>query len=94
MSDEEGSERYAQGAMTSQSLWSWYDRHFVGINTTKCVELNGEDLSCYSKKLESVSLRKRPYDRWLTNNAYLSAIIVTKHLSEFYLQDGGKNQVA
>ena len=28
----------------------------------QCVELNGEDLSCYSNKTESVSLRKCPYD--------------------------------
>jgi len=36
---------------------------FCGYNTTKCVELNGEDLSCYLNKNESVSLRKCPYDR-------------------------------
>jgi len=31
-------------------------------NTTSCVELKGEDLSCYSNKIESVSFRKCPYD--------------------------------
>ena len=31
---------------------------FCGYNTTLCVELKGEDLSCYSNKIESVSLRK------------------------------------
>jgi len=40
-------------------------------------ELNGEDLSCYSIKIESVSLRRCPYDHWLTNKAHLSAITVT-----------------
>jgi len=40
------------------------------------VELNGEDLSCYSNKTEPVSLRKCPYDHWLTNKAYLSDITV------------------
>ena len=40
-------------------------------------ELNGEDSSCSSNKIESVCLRKCPYDHWLTNKAYLSAIAVT-----------------
>jgi len=53
-----------------------------------------EDLSFYSNKIVSVSLTKCPYDHRLANKAYLSAITVTKHLSEFYLQDGGKNQLA
>jgi len=35
---------------------------FRGYNTTQCVELNGEDLSCYSNTTESVSLRKSPCD--------------------------------
>jgi len=29
---------------------------FCGYNTIECVELNGEDLSCYSNNIESVSL--------------------------------------
>ena len=33
---------------------------FCGYNTISCVELNGEDLSCYSNKIESVSLSKCP----------------------------------
>ena len=41
------------------------------------------DLSCYSNKIESVSFRKCPYDHWHNNKMYLSAITVTKHLSEF-----------
>ena len=47
---------YTQGEVTSQSLWSPYD------HTTSCVELKGEYLSCYSNKIESVGLRKCPYD--------------------------------
>jgi len=39
-----------------------YDRHFCRYDTIRCVELNGEDLSCHSRKTESVSLRKCPYD--------------------------------
>ena len=35
---------YTEGEVTSQSLWSRYDRHFVGI-TRHDAELNGEDLS-------------------------------------------------
>jgi len=50
---------------------------FCVYNTTYCVELNGESLSCYSNKIEWVSLRKCPYDHWLTKKAYLSAITVT-----------------
>jgi len=63
---------------------------FCGYNTTSCVELNGEYLSCYSNEIESVSLGKCPYDRRLTNKRYHN----DKHFSEFYLQDGGKNQLA
>ena len=33
---------------------------FCGYNTTSCVELNGEYLSCYSNKIESFSSRKCP----------------------------------
>ena len=35
---------------------------FCGYNTTQCVEFSGKDLSCYSNEIESVSLRKCPYD--------------------------------
>jgi len=55
---------------------------------------NGEDLSCYSNKIESVSLRKCPHDHLLTNKVHLSAITVTNIYQSFYLQDGGKNQLA
>ena len=35
------------------------------------------------------------YDHWLNNQAYLSAITVTNiSIKSFYLQDGGKNQLA
>ena len=33
---------------------------FRGYNTIYCVELNGEYLSCYSDKIESLSLRRWP----------------------------------
>jgi len=55
---------------------------------------NGEDLSFYSNKIEPVGLRKCPYDRWLTNKAYLSGVTVTNISQSFYLQDGDKNQLA
>ena len=54
-----------------------------GYNAARCGELKGGDLSCYSDKTESVSLRICPYDRWLTNNAHLSAITVT-NISESF----------
>ena len=45
----------------------------------------------------TVSLRKCPHDHWVTNlptKAYLSAITLTHISQSFYLQDGGKNQLA
>ena len=56
---------------------------FCGYDTTQCVELNGEDLSCYSNKTQSVSLRKCPYVHWVTNKACSSAITVTNILKSF-----------
>ena len=44
--------------------------------------------------MESVSLRKCPYDQRLTSKAYLSAVTVTNISRRFYLHDGGKNQLA
>ena len=41
------------------------------------MELNGDDLSCYSNKIESVSLTKCPCNCWLTNKVYVSAVTVT-----------------
>jgi len=70
---------------------------FCGYKTISCVELNGEDLSCYSNKSEPVSLRNYRCmiaDLPFTNEAYLSAVTVTNISQSFYLQDGGKNQVA
>ena len=43
---------------------------------------------------ESVSLRKCPYDHRLNNKVYFSDITPTNFLKSFYLQDGGKNQLA
>ena len=55
-----------------------------GYNTIYCVEINGEDLSCYSNKIVSLSLKKCPHDHWLTNKAsYLSAITVTNISQSF-----------
>jgi len=58
------------------------------------VELKGEDLWSCSYKIESVSLRKCPYDHWLANKAYLSGITVASIFLEFYLQDVGENRLA
>jgi len=46
------------------------------------------------QKIESVRLRKCPHDHLLANKAYLSAITVTNIYRSFYLQHGGKNQLA
>ena len=69
---------------------------FCGYNAryNAYVELNGEDLSCYSNKFESVILRKCPYDHCLTNKACLGTITVTNISKNFYLQDDGRNQLA
>ena len=50
-----------------------------------CVELKGEDLWSCSHKIESVSLRKCPYDQCfkLTNKAYLSALTVASIFRSF-----------
>jgi len=58
---------------------------FCGYNTIYCVEVNGEDLSWYSNKTESVSLRKCTYYDWLTNNnkPCLSAITVANIYKSF-----------
>jgi len=63
---------------------------FCGYNTIRCVKLIGEDLSRYLNKTESVILRKCPYDHWIANNPYLSAVTMTNISKSFYLQDGGK----
>ena len=42
----------------SPSLWSGYDRHFVGTNIH---EVMCGDLPCCSSKIEPVSLRKCPH---------------------------------
>jgi len=54
------------------------------------VELNGEDLSCCSNEIESVSSRRCLYDHRFTIEAYLSVVTVTNISKSFYLQDGGK----
>jgi len=46
-----------------------------------------------SNNIESVSLRKCLYDNWVTK-AYLSAITVTNISQSFFIQDGGRNQLA
>ena len=55
---------------------------FCGYNTIYCVELNGEDLSCYSNTIESVTLRKCPYDHWLQTKRF-KRYHNDKHFPEF-----------
>jgi len=56
---------------------------FCGYNTITFVGLNVEDLSRYSNKIESVSLRKCSYDHRLTTKVFLSAITLTNISQEF-----------
>ena len=65
---------------------------FCGYNMAQCVKLMGEYLSCYLNNIRSVRLWKCLYDYQLANKKYFSDITV-KHLSEFYPQDGGENQL-
>ena len=69
--------------MTSQSLWSRYDRHFVGITRYTVLSWIAKIYRVNSNKIESVSFRKCPYDYWLTNKAYASAITVTNISNSF-----------
>jgi len=57
---------------------------FCGYNTIWCVELNGEDLSCYSNKTEWASLRKCSYNHWLTDKAYLSVFITVTNIYQSF----------
>ena len=59
------------------------DRHFVGITRYKCVELNGEDLSCYLNIIESVNLRKCSYEHWLNQQSVFKRNHSDKHFQEF-----------
>ena len=50
---------------------------FCGYNTIQCAALYGEDLSCYSNKVESDSLTTCSYDYRLTSKAYLNGVTLT-----------------
>ena len=56
----------------------------------RSVNLNGENLSCYSNTIESVRLRKCPHDYRLTNKAYLRAITVTNICKSFTYEMAAK----
>ena len=49
--------------------------HICGRNAIAI--LNGEDLSCYSNKIESVGLRKRPYYRYLVEKVTSTDVRIT-----------------
>ena len=48
------------------TIWS----PFCGYNSAYCMELKGEDSWSYSHKIESVTLRKCPYDYYLTTHTH------------------------
>ena len=54
---------YTQSEVTSHSLWSRHDRHFVVITRHNVWSEGGDDLLCYPNKIESVGLRKRSHNR-------------------------------
>jgi len=51
----------------------------------------GEDLSCYLNNIRSVGLWKCPL---ACRQSLFQSYHSEKHLSEFYLQDGGESQLA
>jgi len=58
------------------------------------MEFKDEDFWSYPHKIESLSLRKCPYDHKLKTKRILSAITVNSISKSFYLQDGRENQLA
>ena len=56
---------------------------FCGYNLAYCVELKGEDLSCYLNNIWSVGLWKCPYDHELANKVHFNDITV-KIISESF----------
>jgi len=58
------------------------------------VELRGEDLSCYLNNIQSASLWKRLYEHLSCQQSLFQRYHSEQHLSEFYLKDGGKSQLA
>jgi len=65
---------------------------FCGYKTAKFVELRGEDFSRCSNKTKSV--RERVHGHELPNNAQglFERYRSNKHFSQFYPQNGSKNQ--
>jgi len=47
------------------------------VNASYCVQLNGEDLSRYSNKIESVDLRKCPYYRYVIEKVTSTDVRIT-----------------
>jgi len=62
--------------VTSQNLWSRYDRHVVGISWHDVWSYKAKICGVIHVKLEPVSFQKCPHDHLLYNKAYLSGIIV------------------
>jgi len=56
---------------------------FCGYNMAQCVEIRGEELSCYLNKIPSVGLWKCLYVHYLANEAYFSAITVKNIYESF-----------
>jgi len=56
---------------------------FCGYNLAQYVELMGEDLPCCWNKVQPVTLRKYPRDRWPTDKAYFSDSGVTNISQSF-----------
>jgi len=80
-----------ESEVTSQNLWSKYDRHFVGITWHIMCGVKGRRfIVLFGYKLNQFGLRKCPHSQWLTNKAY-KQYHSNKNLSAFYLQNGGEN---
>ena len=82
---------YTQGEVTSH-LWSQCDCHFVGQHVV-LLQLNGEDLSRYSNKIESVGLRKCPYYPYLIQKVTSTDVRTTNISQSLPPQNGGKQLI-
>jgi len=66
---------------------------FCGYIMASCVELRGEDLSCYLNNIQSVGLWKCMIT-WACQQSVFQRYQSEKHLSEFYPQDGDESRLA
>ena len=81
--------------MTSQNLWSRYNRHFVGIARYNALTYEA-NVSCVIRIKLNQIVQENVHmvtDFNIVQDKF-KCYHSDKHFSEFYLQNGGKNQLA